>query len=193
MNKPWRYKQSVVGDTREVSRFKIPERSTSTSGLINKTRINPYFVSTSRGTTLNLLPFAVSILWANPSIVVAIIPSSYQMILKLILIYLKLFWICNAGLIYAKYLPNSLKNTLSFFQEKQGRSLSYIMPNLKWQKYSFVNVKLFLTFDMEKLLSSELLLAIFVSVVITHAYSRTQAHTHAPIRERLSLGRPEYF
>ena len=72
VNKPWRYKQSVVGDTREVSRFKIPERSTSTSGLINKTRINPYFVSTSRGTTLNLLPFAVSILLGNPSIVVVI-------------------------------------------------------------------------------------------------------------------------
>ena len=72
VNKPWRYKQSVVGDTREVSRFKIPERSTSTSGLINKTRINPYFVFTSRGTTLNLLPFAVSILLGDLSIVVVI-------------------------------------------------------------------------------------------------------------------------
>ena len=59
-------KQSVVGDTRRVSRFKIPERSTSTSGLINKPRINPYFVLTSRGTTLILLPFAVSILLGNP-------------------------------------------------------------------------------------------------------------------------------
>ena len=66
MNKPWRYKQSVVGGTREVSRFRIPERSTSTSGPINKTRINPYFVLTSRGTTLILLPFAVSTLLGNP-------------------------------------------------------------------------------------------------------------------------------
>ena len=38
-----------------------------------------------------------------------------------VLIYTKLFIICNAGLIYAKYLPNSLKNTLFLFQKKQGR------------------------------------------------------------------------
>ena len=61
MNKPWRCQQSMVSDTRGVSRTKILERLTSTSGLINKTRINPHFVFTSRGTTLNLLPFAVSL------------------------------------------------------------------------------------------------------------------------------------
>ena len=73
-----------------------------------------------------------------------------------------LFWICNAGLIYAKYLPNSLKNSLSFFRKSKVEAFLILWQNLKWQNYSFANVKLFLTFDMEKLLSSEVLLAIFV-------------------------------